>query len=234
VGWLRGEYEEATRWAGRSRELYQRLGDRQGLISARNEFGIVARQQEDYGNARHCFEANLALAREIGDRFGMAQALHNLGEVGRGQGAYDEARAWYEQALATHVEIYGNQEASLALLHLGLLCTAQGQDAAAWDYLLSSLRGFLARRLTPVVLNTLVGIAHLHVRADQPEQGAELLGLALRHPASDAKVERDAAPVMAALRVALPAEELESAMARGAQLDLDQVVAEILGADGER
>ena len=42
-------------------------------------------------------------------------------------------------------------------------------------------------------------------------------------------MERDAQPVLALLREALPAEELEAALARGAELELEQVVEEILG-----
>jgi hypothetical protein len=71
-------------------------------------------------------------------------------------------------------------------------------------------------------------LAQLQVGAGQYEQAAQMLGLALHHPSSWSEVENDAQPVLAALGKALPAGQLEAALARGAELDLEQVVGEIL------
>jgi len=76
-------------------------------------------------------------------------------------------------------------------------------------------------------LGVLVGVAGVRAQAGQHEQAAELPGLALSHPASDAAVERDVEPLLAALRGALPASELEAALERGESLVLEEVVAEI-------
>jgi hypothetical protein len=59
-------------------------------------------------------------------------------------------------------------------------------------------------------------------------RAAELLGLVLRHPASTSEAERAAQKALEALRAELGPEELEAALARGAEMDLDQVVEEIL------
>lgn len=77
------------------------------------------------------------------------------------------------------------------------------------------------------VLN-LAQVVRLRARAGQEKQAAELLGLALHHPAADATVERTREELLPSLRELLGPEELEAALARGAEMDLDQVVAEIL------
>jgi tetratricopeptide (TPR) repeat protein len=229
VSWLRGEYEQAERWAQESEKWYEQAGDRQGVMAARNELGIVASHRGEFEQARGYYTANLALARELGDRFRTAQALNNLGETAREEGAYEEARALYEQCQVICEESGDRVGVALTLGNLGSVCISQGQEESAWDYVRRALREDVAMQDTPHAVTALVHVSHLRVRAGQPERGAELLGLALHHPASYSEVERDAQPVLALLREALPAEELEAALARGAELELEQVVEEILG-----
>jgi tetratricopeptide (TPR) repeat protein len=164
----------------------------------------------------------------MGDRLREAQALNNLGVLAYDQGAYEEARAYYEQCLVIDEEMGNRIGAAIALSNLAEVCIAQGQDSAAWDYTRRGMREEWAMQDTPHTLTSLVHVAHLHARAGQPEQGAELLGLALRHPASYSEVQRDAQPVLKLLREKLGAEQLQAALARGAELDLEQVVEEIL------
>jgi len=228
VSWLGAEYDQAVRWAQESQRLYQQTGDRQGVMAARNELAIVAVKRGELDNARAYFADNLALAREMGDRSRAAQALNNLGEVAREQGEYDEARAYYEQCQVIWEEIGDRPGLALALGNLSMVCLAKGLDGAARDYVRRSLRENLGIQNMPHALADLVQVAHLQARAGQPQQAAGLLGLALNHPASYSEVESDAQPVLAMLREALPPEQLEAALARGAKVDLEQVVAEIL------
>jgi len=226
-----GEYDEAERWAQESQRGYEQIGDRQGLIAARNELGIVATMRGELEGARACYAANLDQAREIGDRLRAAKALNNLGTVAYDQGAYEEARAYYEQSRAICEEIDDRMTVAAVLSNLGDVCLRQGQDDAAWDHLRRSLQETVTRQYTPLALESLIHVSQLRLRAGQSERAAELLGLALRHPASTSEVEWVAQEVLEALRGALGAEQLEAALARGAEMDLDQVVEEILQGD---
>jgi tetratricopeptide (TPR) repeat protein len=228
VSWLGGQNEQAERWAQESQRLYEQTGDRQGLMAARNELAIIAMKRGELENATRYFADNLALARDMGDRLRIAQALNNLGEVAREQGAYDEARAYYEECQAIDEEIGEKTGLALALGNLAMVCIAQGQDDAAWDYARQSLQENVDMQDMPHALADLASIAHLKLRAGQPERAAELLGLALRHPATHSEIEHDSRAVLAELREALPPEQLEAALARGAKFDLDEVVGEIL------
>ena len=231
VSWLRGEYDEAERWAQQSEKWYEQVGDRQGVIAARNELGIATYHRGEPEQARGYWAANLALAREMGDRLRIAQALTNLGEVAREQGAYEQARSYYEQGRGIFEEIGQRSGVALVLGNLAAVCIAQGQDGAAWQYLRQALRENVASQDAPHLLAGLVLVSQLLARAEQPQQAAELLGLALHHPASYSEVEKEAQPALELLHEWLGAEELEVAMERGAKLDLAQVVAEILAED---
>jgi hypothetical protein len=54
------------------------------------------------------------------------------------------------------------------------------------------------------------------------------LGLVLSHLALDREVRLYAEPVLTMVRESLPTDELETALARGKALDMEQVVVEIL------
>jgi tetratricopeptide (TPR) repeat protein len=227
VSWLAAEYDEAERWAQESQAWYERAGDREGVIAARSELGSIAVMRREFEQAKAFYVANLVEAREMGDRLRAAQALNNLGVAAYEQDL-DEARACYEQAQVIWEEIGERTGVAVALGNLGDVCISLEQDGAAWAYLRQSLQENLAMQDTPHALGNLVYIAQLRSRAGQPQRAAELLGMALRHPASYSEVARDTQPVLEALGEALGPEELEAALARGAEMDLDQVVAEIL------
>jgi tetratricopeptide (TPR) repeat protein len=232
VNWLRGAYDEARSWAEESQRLYEGLGDRRGLISALNELGIVASNRDQFQMAREYFKANLVLSREIGDRLRASTASNNLGETLRLEARYAEATVHYEEALAVSREIGDRLGAALALTNLACTYISQSRDSLAWDYLRRSLREWGAMRDIPHAVADLVTTAHLYARSGARHRSAELLGLALAHPASYSEVERDAEPVLALLRAELDTGELEAALARGAEMDLEEVVAELL-AEGD-
>jgi len=148
--------------------------------------------------------------------------------VARKQGAYDEALAYYEESFAIAEEVGGRWGVALMLGNLGMVCVDQGRDGAAWDYLRRALDCSLAIQAMTVMLATLGIIARLQERSGQLGRAAELLGLVLGHPASSIEIEADTRALLATLREKLPPEQLEAAMARGAQLELEATVVEIL------
>jgi predicted ATPase len=232
VSWLHCEPDEAERWAQQSRDCCAQAGDRQGLIAARNELGNVANLRREFEQAREFYSANLALAGELGDRFAIAQALNNLGTIAYELGAYKEASAYYEQALVINDEIGNRVGLIIALGNLAELYITQGQDDPAWEYLRQALRQVVSiQAVVSATVPLLVYVARLRARAGQLERAAELLGMALSHPASSSDAEWDAQQVLGTLREALGAERLEAALARGAKLDAERVVAEILAED---
>jgi hypothetical protein len=82
--------------------------------------------------------------------------------------------------------------------------------------------------VAPLTLDALVGVARLRAETDQGDSAAELLGVVLNHPSAEVDSTQLAETVLAGLRDALPAEQIETAMERGKALDLDAVVAALL------
>jgi hypothetical protein len=82
--------------------------------------------------------------------------------------------------------------------------------------------------LAPSALLALAGVAKIRARIGQPELALELLGLALNHPACDDETRQRGEPVLAELRGGLPAEAVETALARGRAQSLEALAAAIL------
>jgi hypothetical protein len=73
-------------------------------------------------------------------------------------------------------------------------------------------------------LYALVGFARLKALAGEPARAAEWLGLVLEHPSNDVDGRQRAGALLTTLREALPADELEAALARGKALQLQPIV----------
>jgi class 3 adenylate cyclase/tetratricopeptide (TPR) repeat protein len=224
----RGEYDEATRWATESLSLCRELGDRLAAAAALSLLGVVAGDTGDFDAACRYQTESLAVCQEIGDRMGAARALNNLGVIATGQAAPDRARGYYEQALALHTEIGDRWGASVAVLNIGETYLEEGLDAPAWRYLRRALATSLEIQDLSTCLYILVDMARLLAAGQQPARSAELLALALHHPASDREIGQAAEMALAALTPVLPAAELSAALACGAALDLATVAAEML------
>ncbi len=224
----RGEDDQAERWAEEGLSLYDRIGDRQGVGTALNCLGMMSLVRWDLDRAAQYCRENLALCEEIGDRVGTSRALNDLGEVARKQGDHEQARAWYEKTLAISSETGNAEMHAIAVINLGMVHLGQGEDGEAWRCLCQGLRESIAMQAKPLALYVLAVMTQLCVRAGEPQRAGELLGVVLHHPSTDAEALEEAQPALEALREAMPAEELEAALARGAQLNLEQVVEEIL------
>ena len=226
--WSQGDQEAGVTLAAQARSLYDELGNRQGVMTGLNLLGMLALIGDEYERSKTYTSESLAIAREIGDRRGTAVALANLGMNLNEQGKLEKARFHNEQALCLFEEIGDRQMAELTTCYIGVTHLKQEEDAVAWPYLERSLRGFVAMGDMTHCLDVIgwVGVLHLH-RGDV-QRAAELVGLTLRHPATNSEHEHDFAETLEELRQAMPAGELEAAMARGAARDLDEVIAEVL------
>jgi predicted ATPase len=223
-----GDYETVRRYHEDSLTLYRELNDQDGIASCLNNLGVMATNQGNYVVAARYYEESLALARNLGDREAISRALHNLGEVARVQGQHAEAARYYEESLAICRELGTREIAVTNVLYLGDVASARGDEAAARRYYHAGLAEAMEIDAVPRALQGLAGMAELAVKHHQYTQAAELLGLALNHPACDSEVKLNAEPVMAALRSALPADELTAALARGQAQTLEAVVSAIL------
>jgi tetratricopeptide (TPR) repeat protein len=101
----RGELEKSRELFLSARERAVILDDQLALATCLNGLGDVARQDEDFDDARRYAERALALTEEIGNFVLIADCTNDLAEIERHEGALNLARAHAERAIALYESV---------------------------------------------------------------------------------------------------------------------------------
>ncbi len=226
----KGDRAAAIRHYEDSLQMYQEIEDQKGIAACLNNLGNMAAGTGDYPSANWYYGDGLTMAREAGERLMIATFLGNLGEIARRQNDFDAATRYLQDALTTYKEIGAREGVATNMLNLGWLAAARKDASAALEYYRDALAESMAIGALPRALGAISGMAGLSARFGDHQRAAELLGLALSHPASNAAVKEEAEPVLSIVRAALPLEAMAQAQARGAARVLEEVVGEILAA----
>ena len=216
------------RYLEESLALFRQLGRTNEMASCLNNLGEIPRSQGDYAAAAKYYEESLVVRRQAGNRAGMTVTLFNLGEVAAAQNDCAMATRYHEEGLALAAEIGFRATIMLFPGGLGHSAAAMGDVASARRYFQRALSEAMAVGSLSVELYALVGFARLKALTGEPVGAAEWLGLIMAHPSFDTDAQQRAEALLTTLREALPADELEAALARGKALQLQAVVDELL------
>ncbi|HEU5098812.1 MAG TPA: tetratricopeptide repeat protein [Roseiflexaceae bacterium] len=218
-------YAESEQAYQESLALFTAAGDRPGMALALNGLGNAAVDQRMYDTAEYCYAESLALRRALDDRWGIAGCLSNLGWVAHLQDDFATARTCYEESLALARTIGDRRGMAIVLTNLGFTAFALDDHPAARSAFDEALRLASEIGATPLALEVLVGLARLHASSGQPEYAAELLGLALRHPASNNDVRMQIELFIGEIAGLLALDQMNAALERGGTLQLEAVIA---------
>jgi predicted ATPase/class 3 adenylate cyclase len=228
IAWKWGDLVKAEKCCHESLVIYRELDNRNRISKILNILGILATLQENFEQAEQYYEQGLSIAREIDNRLLVADLLNNLGYLNHHSTQnLEKAKRYYQESLPIAREIDHRSGATSTLVNLGQLNILLGEQQAALNYLREALIESVAIGAVPLTLDALIGVAQQQIEVGQHVSAAELLGLALNHPALEMDVCKVAELVLDRLRDELPTEQLEAAMERGKMLELDEAVAEL-------
>jgi len=227
-----GNFPVARDYQEQALALCRVIGNTYGVSNALTSLGDIAYYQGNYSQARNYHEQSLALARTVGFQGTEASCLNNLGRVTMAQGELYTARDYFEQSLTTARSretsvLLPDNLSSLAIVYLQL-----HEENRAYTTLREALE--VARRF-PVrtyKLKALIAAARIWILSGKPRQAAIWIGLLENHPDPAIKMtdlQRDLQVAHDECEVALLPEQFASAWEAGKTLDLDAVLAEILG-----
>lgn len=212
----------------RALALFREIGDRQGIVTCLTSLGNIVFQQGNYSMGIDYYENALTTSREIDDRQGIAFALLGLGWANLWLEEYSRSARYSEESLTLFRELGDRQAVSSCLNNLGHAAAGMGQEERAKRYYLEALAEAHEIEALPILLETIAGLAGVLARAGRHRRAAELLGLALYHPATFPDVAKVAGPALSFLRAHMSAEALETAMEEGRLLDLEDTVRALL------
>jgi tetratricopeptide (TPR) repeat protein len=192
--------------------------------------------KEDFAEARRLAESSLNLNEEIGDVIGSTLPLIVLGHVALALGDYEGARGFYLRCIKISQEVGFHYSIQTSSKYLGKVALSMGKTAEAEIYLLQSLTITKEIGFVRDIINLLYEFARLRVAQDNTEQAVELLAVVIKHPAShtarmlEGPIRDSAKVLLAELEDELPQETYITALERGLELELDEVIADLLNA----
>jgi class 3 adenylate cyclase/tetratricopeptide (TPR) repeat protein len=221
------DWDEARRRLTEAQALTEADGHLSAQISV--DLAICAFAQERWEETRTHAERAQATGEEIGSRSSVVGGLRCLFWAALRQGRAAEARSHLEHGLHMVQQIGARSALASHQAYLGYLLALEGKPDAGWAQLVGALREYAAMDPSgPKVVDALVFIANVAVRAGRWQRGAELLGLCYQNTRELWQHRLESEAELKMLRAELGAEGLEAALARGEALDLEQAVAEIL------
>jgi predicted ATPase/DNA-binding SARP family transcriptional activator len=122
--------QTAEQYFCQSRDLYQEIGDRWGLVRALTGLGRAYRNMYAYQEAHDVITQNLDLSRDIGNQEGYSDSLMMLGYIAQIQGRSDEAVRLRNQGLSMTPK-YNPIGIALGMCGLGYALACSGEFSGA-------------------------------------------------------------------------------------------------------
>jgi hypothetical protein len=153
-----------------------------------------------------------------------------MADVALHSGDYREAHRLNGESLVLSRQSGYRSGIVRALVGLGNVASLEPAtlDGRAMGYFEEALDTALTIQALPWVLSAVVGIAALWSQAGRREKAAELLTLALYHPACNRRTQDQATRLLSRLEADLPPEAVAEAEERGRRRRLDEAVRDII------
>jgi serine/threonine protein kinase/predicted ATPase len=228
LGNMTGDFETARAKLQESRELAREEQDRESEANALNSLGLTATAEGELEEAMAFFSEGLELAESLGDRVLAGMIIGNTADVYLLDEQIDDGLRAAQKALDMVQEIGSDYLAAGQYLSLGAGLIAKGDFEAARENLHESLRLMKAMGSSVYQSFAVLTYGRLRARTGDRQGGLELLGLARvnREVMLSGRFHFDKA--LEDVRGDLSDKEVEAGLKRGAQLDLEQVVEELL------
>jgi predicted ATPase len=212
-----------------SLRLAREIGDLPAVASALDSLGFATFESGDLETALTIFEEALEVSKQLGDSLMEAMVLSHSGHVYSELENYRTVQEIGGRALVIAREANSNYVQAYVLSTLSGAAVGTGQNDIALEYLIES--SILALDLGNVYLKTniLLTRAQLQGRLGETKKGLEWLGFMSQKLASyPGGIQRMYARVLTELRGELSDDEVEAALSQGADLKLEDLIAEII------
>jgi predicted ATPase/class 3 adenylate cyclase len=126
-----GDFEEAQTRLDQAMPIVNAIGDTWQMAFALNNYGEVARAQQDYAQAEKYYHQTKDLYREADALSDQARLVHTMGYLALHKGESERARDLFDQSL-THFRELGNKR-GIAECLAGISAVAAQEGRAAWS-----------------------------------------------------------------------------------------------------
>jgi predicted ATPase/DNA-binding SARP family transcriptional activator/Tfp pilus assembly protein PilF len=159
--WIRGDFEEATRWHEQCLAEWKAIGDSRGISYAQINIQMEAHRNRDYVRSIELLNDNLQRATELDDQDILIRTWLSLGNTAVEMRRFEDARNHYEQSLKVARQAGNEHRIASALNNLGNLAMLSKQFALARHSLLQALAQFESLQAKSLATESLILLAKL-------------------------------------------------------------------------
>ncbi|PKP54429.1 MAG: hypothetical protein CVT90_01315 [Candidatus Altiarchaeales archaeon HGW-Altiarchaeales-3] len=134
------DYDRSIEYFKNSREYYEKLKDKKGILRAIMGEGLVYSGRNRWEDAIKCYEESLEIALGVGDKAGEAECYTNLGAAYQSLGDFKKAVVFHENSLKINKEIGDIAGESACYGNLGLAYDSLGDFKKAIKFHENSLK----------------------------------------------------------------------------------------------
>jgi len=179
-----GDYPKAIHLLEECLTYYTRVNDLPLIGDTLNSLGLVFSAMGNIIKSKHLFTESLSIFKALGDQGKIAMVLNNLGNLAMENNQLPEAKQMFEESLALSKQVETNDLRASILNSLGNISRSSTNYAESEIYLKEALQLRRNMNSTPLVLESLVGIADLWACQGKNQQAYELLLEVRDHPAT--------------------------------------------------
>ncbi len=225
-----GNVERAVTCFAESTVLCQELGDEWGMAWCQTFWGVGARRMGNLDEALALLEPGIEAFKEMGDEQAQILPLVNLGQVLLLKGDPTRGKSMIDEALQLAYRVGDQVLLATALVFLGRATRVVDGATQARPLLLKGLEACQKAENRVVGAIGVQELAAVALAQGRPEDAVVLAGKAQElhresHGVQTRLEEEELQEILQECRLALGDELCQAALARGANLDLPQVVA---------
>ncbi len=227
VSWALNEPDQSKYYHEQCLAFRQEIGDKRGMAISCNNLGVIAKNQKELEQANYYYEQCMEISREIGYQQGIWASLTNLGNLAVQFDDFSKADDYLQQSLDIAQTMGEKMSMTQSLINLGKTYIHY-KNENSWQWLIQCLALAQNIQATHMIYETIVAIADYFLWQEDALQAAQLIGLVQKHIAANNYVQNRIDEVRPQLETMLSAENLEVELEKGAQLDLDHTVQNLL------
>ncbi|MCB9007330.1 MAG: tetratricopeptide repeat protein [Ardenticatenaceae bacterium] len=180
-----GRFEEARAAYVESLNIYRHMNNRYSIALVLSNIGTVDSVLATQAEARVSYEESYKICQEIGDQGGMGVTGMNIALTYEREGNLEKALALYQQSIKILRQANYILVLPTALTHIGLVFARLGNVPAGRASLHESLQICQRNGMLPLLLRTILGVAHLLQMEKRFQEALAFTLVAARHPASN-------------------------------------------------
>jgi predicted ATPase/transcriptional regulator with XRE-family HTH domain len=193
---LMGAYQKGHEQMLVGLDMWRTIGDLHYIALGLNFMVPTLIKLGLYEEAKGFMRESIGLCERAKNRWGMGTAYRYLGSAYLAEGQHTEAQAHFHKSLEIFGEYTEGWDIALSLYYLGETFLVNGNLIESKKYYSKALRISFDANSIPIVLDTLVGLAHIYAQTDEPERAFELSYYILGNPSSTQETKDQASEIV--------------------------------------